>query len=74
MKSFKTTYTTFEQDDESVVKDSEILITGSISLLNIAIQTALAKIHLPTIEGIELHNFDFNIKDNLIDFGILPII
>ena len=72
LKSFKTTYTTFDQDDEAVVKDSEILITGSISLLNIAIQTALANLHLPTIAGIELHNFDFNIKDKFVDFGVLP--
>ena len=72
LKSFKTTNTTFEQDDEAVVKDSEILISGSISLLNIAIQTALANLHLPTIAGIELHNFDFNIKDKFVDFGVLP--
>ena len=72
LKSFKTTNTTFDQDDEAVVKDSEILISGSISLLNIAIQTALANLHLPTIAGIELHNFDFNIKDKFVDFGVLP--
>ena len=74
LKSFKTTYTTFDQDDESVVKDSSILITGSISLLNIGIQTALANMRLPTIAGIELHNFEVKFKENYVYFGVLPII
>ena len=74
LKSFKTTYTTFDQDDESVVKDSSILITGSISLLNIGIQTALANMRLPTIAGIELHNFEVKFKEKYVYFGVLPII
>lgn len=73
MTRFKTTKSTFEQnDDESVVQKSQMIIDAMISLLNMRISEALKNISLPMIEGVELKNIDVHIHDQYMNIGILP--